>query len=202
MMRRGILTFLCIAGAALAQKPELTSFSWSTPLETGPELLNVKRVFVEQLNGGDTAYQIRDLIISALQNSKLFILTENKDRADTIMRGSAGDAVFEDTFQTSDSINARAFVGRSTGSSKSGAGISAPADMSVGQSDAARINERKHEAIATVRLINKDGDVIWSTTQESLGAKFRGASADVAEKITRQLVADVDKAKKTAPPSK
>jgi len=37
--------------------------------------------------------------------------------------------------------------------------------------------------------VNKDGDVIWSTTQESLGGRFRGASADVADKITRQLLA-------------
>jgi len=44
-----------------------------------------------------------------------------------------------------------------------------------------------------VRLVNKDGDVIWSTTQESNGAKFRGASADVADKITRQLTADLDR---------
>ena len=43
-----------------------------------------------------------------------------------------------------------------------------------------------------MRLVNKDGDVIWSTTQESNGGKFKGASADVAEKITKQLVADVD----------
>jgi hypothetical protein len=38
--------------------------------------------------------------------------------------------------------------------------------------------------------VNKDSDVLWSTTQESNGAKFRGASADVADKITRRLVAD------------
>jgi len=50
--------------------------------------------------------------------------------------------------------------------------------------------------MATVRLVNKDGDVIWSTTQESLGGKFRGASADVADKVMRQLIADVEKAKK------
>jgi hypothetical protein len=55
--------------------------------------------------------------------------------------------------------------------------------------------ERKHEALATVRLVNKEGDVIWSTTQESNGAKFHGASADVAEKIARQLAADVEKVK-------
>ena len=55
-------------------------------------------------------------------------------------------------------------------------------------------DERRHEAIAAVRLVNKDGDVIWATTQESLGAKFRGASADVADKITRALLADIERA--------
>jgi len=43
--------------------------------------------------------------------------------------------------------------------------------------------------------VNKDGDVIWSTTQESNGAKFRGASADVADKITKQLEADYQRAR-------
>jgi hypothetical protein len=38
--------------------------------------------------------------------------------------------------------------------------------------------------------------VMWSTTQESNGAKFRGASADVADKITRQLVMEVERLKK------
>jgi hypothetical protein len=38
--------------------------------------------------------------------------------------------------------------------------------------------------------------VIWSTTQESLGGKFRGASADVAGKVTRQLAEDFARAKK------
>jgi hypothetical protein len=163
------------------------------------ELLNVRRVFVEQLNGGDSAYQIRDLLISAIQNSKLFVLTENKDRADTIMRGSAADTVFEDNFQSSEGINARAYVGKIGGSTSKTTSVRNPADVSVGQNESTRINERKHEAIATVRLINKDGDVIWSTTQESLGAKFRGASADVAEKVTRQLAADIEKARKTVP---
>jgi hypothetical protein len=49
--------------------------------------------------------------------------------------------------------------------------------------------------------VNKDGDVIWSTTQESLGGKFRGASADVADKITRQLTADYERARRPKPRS-
>jgi hypothetical protein len=46
--------------------------------------------------------------------------------------------------------------------------------------------------VAAVRLVNKDGDVIWFTTQESLGAKFRGARSDVAEKITAKLKEDFE----------
>ena len=68
--------------------------------------------------------------------------------------------------------------------------------MSVGEWESEHSTERRHEAIAAVRLVNKDGDVIWSTTQESLGAKFRGASADVAEKITTRLKEDFDKARR------
>ena len=69
-------------------------------------------------------------------------------------------------------------------------------NLSAGERESSNVKERRHEALATVRLVNKDGDVIWSTTQESGGAKFRGASADVAEKITRQLSADVDRLRK------
>ena len=180
-MRR-LLFSLLVAGSGFAQEQEL---------------LAVRRVYVEQLNGGDSAYQIRDLIISALQTSKLFVLTENKDRADAIMRGSAGDTVFDDTFQSSEGITARASVG-SVAAPISKSNSSRVPGVSVGQHESTRIRERKHEAIATVRLINKDGDVIWSTTQESPGAKFRGASADVAERITRQLAADVEKARNSA----
>lgn len=181
-MRRLWLVLVLVSASGFAQEQEL---------------LAVRRVFVEQLNGGDSAYQIRDLIISAIQNSKLFVLTENKDRADAIMRGSAGDTVFDDTFQSSEGITARASVGTMAASTSKSNSSRVPG-VSVGQNESTRISERKHEAIATVRLINKDGDVIWSTTQESPGAKFRGASADVAERITRQLAADIEKARKSA----
>src|SRR3981189_1134396 len=91
------------------------SIGFAIELAEEQQLLGIKRVFVEQLNGGDSAYQIRDLIVTSLQNSKLFVVTENRERADVVMRGSAGDTTFEDTFQSSDSINARAYVGNGTG---------------------------------------------------------------------------------------
>jgi hypothetical protein len=68
--------------------------------------------------------------------------------------------------------------------------------LGVGDNESEHSSERRHEALAAVRLVNKEGDVIWSTTQESLGAKFRGASADVADKITARLKEDFERARK------
>ena len=75
------------------------------------QLRSVRRVFVDRLTGGETAAQMRELIISSLQNAKLFVITENQDRADAILRGTAEDLVFTDVHQSSESINARANVG-------------------------------------------------------------------------------------------
>ncbi|HSW50690.1 MAG TPA: hypothetical protein VLH09_10975 [Bryobacteraceae bacterium] len=161
------------------------------------QLLDIRRVYVDRLGGGEAAAHMRDMIISSLQSTKLFVITENESRADAFLRGSAEDLIFTDTFASSDSLNARVSAG--TGSNPDRAVMdrrSRSASVTVGEQESTRIAERKHEATASVRLVSKDGDVLWSTTQESLGAKFRGASADVAEKITRQLVKDYESAKR------
>jgi hypothetical protein len=165
--------------------------------ETLVRLLDVRRVYVDRLGGGETAGQIRDMIISSLQAAKLFVLTENQDRADAVLRGSAEDLVFTDTYSSSESLNARASAGMGSDPDRTSPDRrSRSGSVSVGDQESTRIAERKHEATAAVRLVNKEGDVLWSTTQESLGAKFRGASADVAEKVTRQLLRDYDLAKR------
>jgi hypothetical protein len=161
-------------------------------------LLSVRRIYVADLNGTSAA-QIRDMVINALQSSKLFVITEREDKADAILRGSAEDLIFTDTFQSSEGIQARGAIG-STGT-RSTTGRIPGVSVSVGEQESTRIAERKHEATAAVRLVSKDGEVIWATTQESTGAKFRGASADVADKIVRQLLADIEKARRPERPS-
>jgi len=193
-MKQLLLLFLVIP--ALAQE------------DLSPQLLTIKRVYVDRLTGGDTAAQMRDLLITSLQGSKLFVVTENQDRADVFLRGAAEDLIYTDTFDTSDSLDIRSGVSASTrpGRITTSAGTTTSPDtshslnLSAGERESSNIKERRHEALATVRLVNKDGDVIWSTTQESNGAKFRGASADVAEKITRQLTSDVERLRKPKPP--
>ncbi len=163
------------------------------------QLLTIRRIFVDRLTGGETAAQMRDILISALAETKLFVLTENQERADVILHGASEDLVFTDSHQSSDGINAHlnGAAARNTSSSYySHSQNSSSAGLSVGETESERSLERRHEAIAAVRLVNKEGDVIWSTTQESLGAKFRGASSDVAEKITAKLKEDFDKARK------
>ena len=165
---------------------------WGADPQTSA-LLGIRRVYVDKLAGDQSAVQIRDMIINTLQSSALFVITENAERADATLKGSAEDMVFTDTFQSSDSITARASLGSSTTAAAGNPGRRGALSVGVGQDESTKIAERKHEAMAAVRLVNKDGDVIWATTQESLGAKFRGASADVADKVVKQLIADMDK---------
>jgi hypothetical protein len=185
-MRRlaaGLLAAICV----FAQDP---------PPETAPagpavtSLSAIKRVYVDVLAGDKTAGAIRELLIASLQESRLFVITDNPDRADAMLRGAANDTAFTDTFDSQEGLTARANVGSYKGTSSRGSGYSG---LSVGEHESHHIKERKHEAFATVRLCNRDGDVLWATTQESRGAKFRGASADVAEKVARQLQLDVGK---------
>ena len=167
-----------------------------TPQEdAADQLTKVRRIFVDTLTGGDSALKIRDLLMSKLQNSKLFIITEDEDRADAVLKGAGEDTVFTDLFQSSDSINAHTQVSTPGNGSNSRVSGRSYAGFSLGENESRRTEERKHEAIATVRLVNRDGDVIWSTTQESFGGKFMGAAADVADKVARRLVLDYNKAK-------
>ncbi|MSV28446.1 MAG: hypothetical protein EXQ52_06840 [Bryobacterales bacterium] len=178
--------------AVIATAPVGTAKSLAIEEENLVQLLGLRRVFVDRLTGGESAAQMRDMIIGSLQNARLFIVTENQDRADAILRGSAEDLVFTDVHSTSESLNARANIGMSRSTRERGLN----SGFGAGESESSRIQERKHEASSSVRLVNKDGDVIWSTTQESMGGKFRGSSADVADKITKKLVEDYERARK------
>ncbi|HBY62832.1 MAG TPA: hypothetical protein DEH78_23660 [Solibacterales bacterium] len=158
----------------------------------GAQLLQVRRVYVEKFTGGDSAAQVRDMIISSLAATRLFIITENEEKADAVLRGSAEDLVFTDTFQSSEGLSANVGGGRSRSGSR-GAGFGS---AGVSDHESVRITERKHEATAAVRLLNREGDVIWSATEESLGGKFRSASADVAAKVAKRLSDSYEKARR------
>ncbi len=187
---------LCALWIAVTVVPAGTAAPASMELEPAGlrQLLTVHRVYVDRLTGGETAAQMRDILISSLAGADLFVLTEKEEKADAVIRGAAEDMVFTEVHSSSDGINAHASIGNRTGTG--GYAKGSQAGVGLGENESDHSAERRHEAMATVRLVNKDGDVIWSTTQESLGGKFRGASADVADKITSKLKDDIERARK------
>jgi hypothetical protein len=188
-MRTPLAVALLLACAAAALGIEARRYE--------PELAMIKRVYVEPLGGGQGSDQMRDMIIAALQRSGLFTITEDKDRADATLRGSSADKVYNEEHDTSDSIGVNANTGASSSTKnyESGVSSSKSGGLGVTQRESSHIQERRHEASASLRLVDCEGDVIWSTTQESPGAKFHGAMADVADRIVRQLIEDMRKAK-------
>jgi hypothetical protein len=184
-----VATILLLARVNIcAQKPDTSPIPQS--------LLQVKRVYVAPLTGGPQADALRELIISSLDSTKLFILTDNEDRADAILKGAADDHTYEESHDKIDSANGHVGGSLSNGNFYSRSGISL--NEGGGASEAYHIKERKHEAYAAVRLCNRDGDVLWSTTQESGGGKFHGASEEVAAKIARQIQLDYENARRAA----
>jgi hypothetical protein len=162
-----------------------------------PALARVRRIYVDQLGGGRVSDQMQDMIVAAVQNTGLFVITENRERADAILKGSGDETIFHEVHATSDSIGFRAGGGASSSSAAQSARSSSRQTLSAGvtDSESSRSDERRREAVASVRLVDTQGDVIWSTTQESQGAKFRGSMSDVADKIARKLAEETQRAR-------
>ncbi len=149
------------------------------------------------------------MVVDAIGSSKRFIVTENKERADLILKGSA----LEKTSQEMHSLGSATTVAGAAGGSSStisGHANSAGATLSgsssggfiaqkLGINDSQSSIETVNDARASVRLVSKDGDVVWSTTQESKGAKYKGATADVADKILKQLLHDISRLEQGKP---
>jgi len=179
------------------------------PTKTGIEaddtntLLKVKRIYVDSFGDDVTSKELQSMIVTALVNSKRFKVTENKERADAILRGVALEKTSQElhAYGEGTSVGAAsgghsATVGGSGGtfSGSSNGGFIA---KQMGISDSSVNTETINEARIAVRLVNPDGDVIWTSTQESKGAKYKSSSADVADQCVKDLLRTVEKLEKT-----
>ncbi len=188
-------------------------------------LVRVRRIFVESFGDDPISKQAEAMVVDALVKSKRFVVTENRDRADAILKGTAvekrsqelhaisesGAASTAVVTQNSDysanssgSIDGRVSGGTGTihGSSQ-GSARGSSSGVGVARSGAVEDSQVTTETIddarISVRLVDPDGDVIWSTTQESRGAKYKGSSADAADKITKQLLREIAKIERPGP---
>lgn len=171
--------------------------------EIAATLLKVRRIYVDSFGDDPISKQLQAMVIDALTQSKRFIVTENKDKADAILKGTG----LEKTSQELHAIGEATSVAAASGgehSSVNGSVVNGNGSISgssnggfiaqkLGTSDSQASTETVSDARLAVRLVSTDGDVIWTTTKESKGAKYKGASADVADQIVKQLLWDLDK---------
>jgi curli biogenesis system outer membrane secretion channel CsgG len=167
------------------------------------ELLKVKRIYVDSFGDDLISKEMQSMIVSALVATNRFKVTENRERADAILKGVAlekssqevhaygeGTAVGGASGASSGSVNGTFVNGSGSVSGSSSGGFVA---RHMATSDSSLNTETVNEARVAVRLVNTDGDVIWTSTQESKGAKYKGSSADVADKCVKQLLHDVER---------
>lgn len=175
-------------------------------------LLRVKRIYVESFGDDATSKQVQSMVVDSLMQTKRFVVTENKDRADAILKGTALEKTSQELHAISESGNVAtastyghaehsgqvsgSVPGYVQGSSRGSATVAGHA-QSVGIDDSQATTETVNDARISVRLVDPDGDVLWTTTQESNGAKYKGATADAADKVAKQLMREIVRLEKT-----
>lgn len=167
--------------------------------ELAEKLLKIKRIYIESFVDDRASKVLYAMVANSLAKSGRFIVTENKDKADAILKGAAIEETSQELHSSSDSTAVGAIAGAHPGQISGdlnlvkGSSCGGFAGRSAAIGDPVTSTGTIDHAALAVRLVHSDGDLIWSTTQESLGAKYKGASADVADKIVKQLLHDLEK---------
>jgi len=167
--------------------------------EIAVKFAKVKRVYVENFGDDQASKQAQAMVIDALTKAHRFIVTEKKETADAILKGVGLEKSSQELHASSEATSVSGAAGAHQGSiSGSGGSVSGSSSggfiaRGAGIADSQASTETINDARMAVRLVSSDGDVLWSTTQESKGAKYKGASGDVAEKVVKQLLWDLEK---------
>jgi curli biogenesis system outer membrane secretion channel CsgG len=201
-----IVGLLLQATTPPAPKPSASQVAPSVGKDTDADptaLLKVKRIYVDNFGDDIISKELQSMIVSSLVATKRFKVTENRERADAILKGVALEKTSQELHAYGEStavggasggshgeVSGSVVNGNGTISGSSGGGFVA---RHMGTGDSSVNTETINEARVAIRLVNPDGDVVWTSTQESKGAKYKGASADVADKCVKQLLRDIEK---------
>jgi len=190
-----------------APPPTATAASKSTAAKTSdPDpaaLIKIKRIYVDSFGEDPTSKEMQSMIVTSLVGSKRFLVTENRERADAVLKGVALERSSQEVHALGDSTTVAGAAGGQHGEvsgtvidgtgSISGSSNGGFVSRHMGISDSSLNTETVDRARISIRLVSSDGDVIWTITQESKGAKYKGASADAADLCIKQLLRDVSK---------
>ena len=206
-MLAGFLLVVGLSVSIQAVAPKSAPPQDSNPSQTSPQqkidpeiaarLLKVKRIYVESFGDDKESQQLQAMIINALVVTKRFIVTENKDKADAALKGAGVEKTSQEVHAIGEATSVGAVAGGSSASVNGSSGSASGGFIArhMGTEDSQASSVAVNDARLAVRLVSADGDVLWSTTKESKGAKYKGATAEVADEVVKQLMHDLEKLK-------
>jgi hypothetical protein len=192
-----LVVFFVAAGAVWGQdKPQETAAP-SEPA-ANPRLLQVKRVCVQNFGDDALGVQAREMVIAKLYESKRFSLTENCEKAEFVLKGSITERSDRVSRSESEGIGfgRSAAASESSGTGAARTGSSASGSVRGDTHENLSSSEVKVQAAVTMRLVDKDGEILWAVSLESAGGKTKGAIGDAAERAVRKFLRDLERAEK------
>jgi hypothetical protein len=167
-------------------------------------LVNVRRVCVSDFGTDALGIQIQEVVIAKLFQAKRFSLTEDCEKADFVVKGTIIERSDYATRSESEGIgfgqsgsSSRSSSSR-FGSTGSSSGSSVSGSVSGNAYESLSSSEVKSQAALTMRIVDRDGEIIWATSQESGEGKSKGAFTLAAEQAVRRLLRDMVRAEKQA----
>jgi len=165
-----------------------------------PRLLEVKRVCVQKLGDDAIGALVQEMVIAKLFEARRFSLTENCEKADFILKGSVTERSDRASRSETESIGVRASAAASESERAGSASdrTSAAASAGLNAHEALSSSEMKQQAAVTLRLVDKDGEILWAISSESTGGKTKSAMGDAADRAVQRLLRDIQRAEKQA----
>ncbi len=161
-----------------------------------PRLLEIKRVCIQRMGEDALGIQVQEMVIARLFESRRFSLTENCEKADFTLKGTITERSDRVSRSESESVGFGVATSGSTWSRTGGSSGSGSSRGSTNESLSS--SEVKLQAAVTLRVVDKDGEILWATSQESSGGKSKGAIGDAAERAVRKLLRDIERAERAA----
>lgn len=192
----GTFLLAALAGTVWGQDPPKNVPAPDPP--ANPRLVTVKRICVQNLGDDPNGVLVQEMVIAKLFESQRFSLTENCEKADFVLKGfvtERNDRAFRSETE-SVGLRASASASDSQRAGSTSSGNSASASTGLSDHETLSSTEVKQHAAVTLRLVDKDGEILWAFSSESVGGKTKGAVGDAADRAVRRFLRDIDRAAK------
>lgn len=202
MGARGILIVVMLLFPLRASSQASAGTQKSEEPKVNAKLALVKRVCVQGFGTDTLGNQAQETLIAKLFESNRFSITENCEKADFVLKGSIVERTEVTQRSESEGIGFGQAGSTSTSSSSKVGNVgssssSAAAGRSAGNTyESLSSSEVKQQAALTLRIVGKDGEVIWANSQETAGGKSKSAVGLAAEMAVRRLLRDIGRAEK------